>query len=183
MNFLGKKGLCQFLNIPIIYHRTKNRKSSQPISEVNAEETVWQKLNSWNSPSLPLIAGIELSSESLSIFNPGIFYTFVPFLKAVREDVETHAALNLLFFPKSDQEFLTGVWNLRIFNLWYGHGFNTRTYYESCIHSTQITYVNCFSRGLNLRILHGLLLTNNSGKAFCTDLYSPNLINSSFNSF
>ena len=68
-----------------------------------------------NSPSLSLIAAIELISESLSIFNPGVFDTFFPLMKAVREDVETHAA----FFPKSDQELLTGVWILRIFNLWY----------------------------------------------------------------
>ena len=66
-----------------------------------------QKLDSSNSPSLPLTAGIELISESLSIFNPGIFYTFFTFLNAVREDVETRAALNLLFFSKSEQEFLT----------------------------------------------------------------------------
>ena len=44
-------------------------------------------------------------SESLSIFNPGIFDTFFSLMKAVREDVETRAA----FFPKSDQELLTGV--------------------------------------------------------------------------
>ena len=142
-----------------------------------------QKLDSSNSPSLPLTAGIELISESLSIFNPGIFYTFFTFLNAVREDVETRAALNLLFFSKSEQEFLTWVWTLRIFNLWYWHGFNTRTSYESCMHSTKITYVNKFSRGLNSKVLHGLFLTNKSGKAFCVDLYPPNLINSSFNSF
>ena len=151
--FFGEKnGLCQFLNIAIIYHRPKNRKSKRPIPEENTEQTVWQKLDISNSPSLPLIAPIELVSESLWIFNPGIFDTFFPLMKAVREDVETHAA----FFPKSDQEILTGVWTLRIFNLWYWHGLNARTSYEGCIHSTKITYLNCFLRGLNWKILHGL---------------------------
>ena len=45
-------------------------------------------------------------SESLSIFNQGIFYTFFPFLKAVREDVETRAALNLLFSLNLTKNFL-----------------------------------------------------------------------------
>ena len=103
--FQERKGLCPFLNIPIIYHHSKNRKSQRPIPEENAEQTVWQKLDSSNSPSLPLIAPIEMVSESLSIFNPGIFDTFFSLMKAVREDVETRAA----FFPKSDQELLTGV--------------------------------------------------------------------------
>ena len=63
-------------------------------------------MHSSNSPRLPLIAGIESTSESLSVFNPGIFYTFFPFLKAVREDVETRAALNLLFFLNMSNNFL-----------------------------------------------------------------------------
>ena len=53
---------------------------------------------------------MELIPESLSIYNPGWFFlNLSSFVKAFPEDVETWADLNLLFFPKSDQEFITGV--------------------------------------------------------------------------
>ena len=59
---------------------------------------------------------MELIPESLSIYNPGWFFlNLSSFVKAFPEDVETWADLNLLFFPKSNQEFITGVWN---WNLW-----------------------------------------------------------------
>ena len=86
MNFPGKKGLCQFLNIPIIYHRLKNQKKTMAM------------FDSSNSPSLPLIAGIELIPESLSIFNPGLFFTLLSFLKAVWGHAEVRADLKFFFF-------------------------------------------------------------------------------------
>ena len=38
MNFLEKKGLCQFMNILIIYHCTKNQKELMTLPEKNAEQ-------------------------------------------------------------------------------------------------------------------------------------------------
>ena len=38
--------------------------------------------------------------------------------------------------------------------------------YESCMDSTKVTYVNSFSRGSNLKISHGLFLTNSQRKHF-----------------
>ena len=63
INFSGKKMLCQFLNIPIIYHQLSNGSFLR--------KTTNKKFDSSNSLSLALIAGIELIAESLSIFNPG----------------------------------------------------------------------------------------------------------------
>ena len=50
-------------------------------------------LNSSNSPGLPFIPGIELIPEPLSIFKPR-FFTWFPFPKAVRQDVESPTDLN-----------------------------------------------------------------------------------------
>ena len=95
--FSRKKGLCQFLNIPIIYHRAKNqiKLMSHPWGRRRTDglTKVWQ----FKQCELNLIAGIELIPESLLIFKPE-FFTLFSFLKAVRKDVETRTDLNLLFF-------------------------------------------------------------------------------------
>ena len=158
--FQERKGLCQFLNIPIIYHHSKNRKSQRPIPEENAEQTVWQKLDSSVSLSLPLTAGIELISESLSIFNPGIFYTFFflfwnRFGKMLKLVLHWTCLFSKLAYFQS--LVLTRVQH---------QNFLYNFLYMSCVHSIKITYANCFSRGLNSKILHGFFLTNSQQKHF-----------------
>ena len=64
------------------------------------------EVGQFKQSEITLNCWIELILESLSIFNPGIFYTFFSFVKAVQEDVETRAALNLLFFLNLTNNFL-----------------------------------------------------------------------------
>ena len=73
---------------------------------------VWQ----FKQPELTLIAGIELILES--IFNPGFSLLCVP-SESISESYWNPRWLELAFFPKSDQEFITTVWNTETCGLAY----------------------------------------------------------------
>ena len=132
--FREKKGSASF------YYCTKNQKKLLTHSWEKCRTDSFTENWQFNSPSLPLIVGIELIPESLSIFNPGIFFTLFPFLKAVQEDVKSRANLTLLFFINLTKNLLQqfGILKLvtlsilatrviSIFNLCYLRELNTWT--------------------------------------------------------
>ena len=67
--FSWEKGLCQFLDIPIIYHRAKNQKNYSAISEKNAELMDGQTYKRWFyriSVGGPIIKFVNLFITSLT---------------------------------------------------------------------------------------------------------------------
>ena len=66
MNFAGKKGLCQFLNIPIIHDGAKNQKKLTIIPEKNAELTDRQ---TDNSDFTGLSVGLGIFSKKSNLEN------------------------------------------------------------------------------------------------------------------
>ena len=140
MNFSGKKENA--LSVFKYYNYLPLRKKSEKINGSFLRKTLSKKFdNSSNSPSLPLIAGIESGIlGSLLIFNPGFFY-FSPFLKANRENVETRADLNLIFFlnltRNFSQEFEPCVWTC---DLEYTHNESSK-YFQSLV-LTRVQYQN-----------------------------------------
>ena len=75
-----------------------------------------ESLTVQTGPNLPLIAGIELILESPSIFKAGFFY-FFSLSESGSGRWWNPRWLELALFLQSDQEFLTGVWTLRL-DLW-----------------------------------------------------------------
>ena len=116
MNFPGKRALSVFKYSNYLPLCKKNR----PIPEKNDDPFLRKMPNrqfdSSNSPGLTLTAGIELIPESLSIFNPGFFcYVFLSESSLGRCWIPHQ--LELVFFPKSDQELITGVWNTKLWRV------------------------------------------------------------------
>ena len=95
----NKKGLQQFLNIPVIYHRAKNPNipmtHSWEKSWKDSLTEVWQ----FRQSELSLIAEIELFPKSLSIFNPGFSLLCFPFWKRFGKMLKPVLAWNWSLFP------------------------------------------------------------------------------------
>ena len=106
--FWEKKGLCHFLNIPIIYHHTKNHKKLMTHSW--GERRTDSLTETWQFKQSELLLEWNWFRNHFQFLTQEFFY-FVFLSENGSGRCWNPRRLELAFFPKSDKEFITWVWN------------------------------------------------------------------------
>ena len=133
--FFGKKGLCHFLNISVIYHLAKkSQKTNHPLLRRTPYRQFDRSLTVQTVRAFPKLLGWNWFQNHFQFITQGLLLFFILFLfvKIYREAVETSADLNLLFFLNLTKNLLQefGIVKLvtfrmhamrviTIFNFWY----------------------------------------------------------------
>ena len=88
---------------------------------------------------------MKLIPEPLSIYNPGFvsFFYFISLCENLSGRCWNPRWLELAFFPKSDQEFITGVWNSETCDLSYARN-ESNNYFQFLV-LTRVQHQNFLS--------------------------------------